>query len=101
MRTPAPTTILKVLGAVLIIVIGAVGWTGFNLWRSWNAVEKVAFDLSASREALSTIPLETIQVASTSPDGVDEVDIGEESLPPELEIPPPVAVPDDLHGVFL
>ena len=49
--------ILKTLGAILLIVIGVVGWTGFKVWRSWNAVPKVVFDLSAARELLETAGL--------------------------------------------
>ena len=95
--------ILKTLGAILLIVIGVVGWTGFKVWRSWNAVPKVVFDLSAARELLETAgPVATTQVPSTSPDGTPVTDASEDTLPPGVEYPPPPPpVPDAKHGVFL
>ncbi len=102
MSNKVQRTILKTMAAIVLIVLGAVGWTTFKLWRSWNSVERVPFDLETSRVALTGPPI-SLEPAQTEPGEPGEIaiDAGELELPEDLVLEPPKPVPDEAHGVFL
>lgn len=91
--------VLRGLTALLIILIGAIGWTGFKLWRSWNSVETIAYDPTAARERLEN-PDSTAPTTLPREPG-DEPGVEGEPPPPEFVLGEAVRIPDDVNGSYL
>ncbi len=53
---PRLITAKRVVAAVLLVLVGFVGWTGIQLWSSWNSVEKVPYNPTVTRAGLPSIP---------------------------------------------
>lgn len=87
--------ILKTLGALLIIVIGAVGWTGFKTWQAWRALDQAPFSLGEAESDLASIQAASQGAVPADPEAVSE------SPPPERLPPPPVPQDDDEYDAFL
>ncbi len=56
---PADRTIVFIkrgLIALALLAVGFFGWTGLKLWRSWQGLERVPWDLEATRARLQELP---------------------------------------------
>ncbi len=80
--------VIRTLAGLVLVVLGAVGWTSFKVWRSWNDVDRMPFDPSGGRVVL----------AETAPEEGDEQESGE---PPPVILPPATPVDDDVYDAFL
>ncbi len=82
------TIVIRTLAGLVLVVLGAVGWTSFKVWRSWSDVDRMPFDPSGGRVVL----------AETAPEESDEIESGE---PPPRILPPSQRVDDDVYDAFL
>ncbi len=80
------TILFRFVVAVLLILIGAVGWTAFRLWQSVNDLEVVAFGVQRARDIVEAIP--------------EDVDDPSGEPPPD-QIEEPEQVDDDVYDSFL
>ncbi len=80
------TVAFRLLLAAVLIVTGAVGWTMFRLWQSWNDVEVVSFGVSRARAITDALP-EDVNEPGGEP-------------PPDL-VDEPEQVDDDVYDAFL
>lgn len=88
----------------ILVVIAAVGWAGwqaFRVWRAWHNVDRIAFDVTDAREALSqqgTIPIDGGQ---TDPATGEEAEVPG-TLPPDVTLPTsPHLAPDALRAFLI
>lgn len=61
---------------VSVVVLATLGWVSYQIWASWNNVDRLAFDTEGAREALGrqrvTVPDETPPDTAPPPDPFDE-----------------------------
>ncbi len=86
--TRTKTILIRTLAGLVLVVLGAVGWTSFKVWNSWNDVDRMPFDPSGGRVVL----------AETAPEEGDEIESGE---PPPVILPPAARVDDGVYDAFL
>ncbi|MDH3730919.1 MAG: LCP family protein [Acidimicrobiia bacterium] len=53
---PRLTIVKRLVLAAFLIVVGFVGWTGVQIWSSWNSVDKIPYNPAGTRAALPSIP---------------------------------------------
>ena len=84
------TIATRVVLGLAIILIGAIGWTGYRLWNSWSSIPTVDFDPVEARDYLDTLP-------PTGDAGADD-DVPD---PDVFEFQPPTQQSDDEFDAFL
>lgn len=52
--------ITRALAAFGLVLFGFVGWTGFQLWQSWQDLGRLPWDLDATEANLATIPMDAV-----------------------------------------
>ncbi|HEX9645165.1 MAG TPA: hypothetical protein VGC11_14335, partial [Acidimicrobiia bacterium] len=50
---------------VSVVVLATLGWVSYQIWDSWNNVERLSFDTEGAREALGR---QRITVPDAPPD---------------------------------
>jgi LCP family protein required for cell wall assembly len=87
----------------ILVVIAAVGWTGwqaFRVWRAWHNVDRIAFDVTDAREALSQQGTIVIDGGQTNPATGEQGEVPG-TLPPDITLPTSPHLAADALQAFL
>jgi len=84
----------RVIATASIIVVAYTGWTGYQLWHSWNGVERNQFDVETALEVLPPVPADLFLNADLAPETASAIT----ALPSDREFTSFMIVGSDLGG---
>ncbi len=77
-----------------IIIVAYTAWTGYQLWHSWNSVERDQFDVETALGVLPPIPPDLFETADLSPETASAIT----AVPSDREFTTFMIVGSDLGG---
>ncbi len=77
-----------------IIAVLYTGWTGYQLWHSWSAVERDTFDVDTALEVLPPVPPDLFETTDLAPETASIIT----AVPSEREFTSFMIVGSDLGG---
>jgi len=95
--------LVRAAAVVVLAMLASLSWSALALYRSWNRIERVAFDPPEARERLDVVPPSTVPPTLPESQAGDDPDGGSSALtgvsaPPAT--PPPSSIPAEEEPVL-
>ncbi len=84
----------RVVATTAVIVLAYTGWSGYQIWHSWNSVERNQFDIETALEVLPPVPADLFQTTDLTPETASAIT----AVPSDREFTTYMIVGSDLGG---